>query len=179
MAQTDKIEIWVLTFSCSFAISTSRAWTYILSTITDVSHTHSLTLASLLDTWNFKASSSLRERCDNFHVTDGHFGQKCNFWHPHQKWFGPKMFAPWNFPKNLIYIIKRRRACCESVCVCVCVSPSAWTFSALKEISRNLGNHWCSQFFLRDLNISKLFFLLIAITIIFRRCTDLWIDKLM
>ena len=46
------------------------------------------------------------------------------------------------------------------------VSPSA-DISALQEISRNLGNHWCSLFFFWDLNISKLFFLLIAITIIF------------
>ena len=46
--------------------------------------------------------------------------------------------------------------CSVSQSVSQSVRPSA-DISALKEISRNLGNHWCSQFlfsiFLRDLNI--------------------------
>ena len=58
-----------------------------------------------------------------------------------------------------IYIIKTAQTA-------LWVSPSA-DISALKEISRNLGNHWCSLFCCWDLNISKHFSLLIAITIIF------------
>ena len=61
---------------------------------------------SLSDTWNFKPSSCFHERCETVHVTDGHFGKKYNFDNtPAEKWFGLRIFVPWNFLKNLISTI--------------------------------------------------------------------------
>ena len=61
----------------------------------------------------FKSRSSFRERCERFHVTDGHFfapppppqkKKKKIEQHPRRKWFHLRMFAPWNFLRNLYFV---------------------------------------------------------------------------
>ena len=94
MSWTDEIEIWYWLSNTLLQFFYLTAWTHCIFSITDVSYMYKLT--SLPDTWNFKSSSSFCERCEIFHIRDGHFGKKCHFCTPAEN----GSFTPLN---NLIF----------------------------------------------------------------------------
>ena len=96
MSRVDEVEILMLTLFCHLFLNSWESPT----TFVTVYRCYSHNWLPYYTPGIYVQALRFRGRYENVHVTDGHLGGKCHGFAV--KWFGPRMFASWNFLKNQI-----------------------------------------------------------------------------